>query len=44
MYAGSKALFYALSRSALLKRVASKYGLANACRLILNSNEFMFVN
>lgn len=28
MYAGSKALFYALSRSALLKRLASKYGLA----------------
>ena len=23
---------------------ASKYGLANACRVILNSNEFMFVN
>jgi proline dehydrogenase len=30
MYAGSKAFFYALSRSALLKRVASKYGLATA--------------
>jgi proline dehydrogenase len=28
MYAGSKAFFYALSRSALLKRIASKYGLA----------------
>jgi proline dehydrogenase len=28
MYAGSKAFFYALSRSALLKRVASRYGLA----------------
>ena len=28
MYAGSKAFFYALSRSALLKRLASKYGLA----------------
>jgi proline dehydrogenase len=28
MYAGSKALFYALSRSALLKRLASKYGMA----------------
>jgi proline dehydrogenase len=28
MYSGSKAFFYALSRSALLKRVASKYGLA----------------
>lgn len=30
MYAGSKAFFYALSRSALLKRVASKYGLATS--------------
>ena len=28
MYAGSKAFFYALSRSALLKRLASKYGMA----------------
>lgn len=28
IYAGSKALFYALSRSALLKRLASKYGMA----------------
>jgi proline dehydrogenase len=28
MYAGSKAIFYALSRSALLKRLASKYGMA----------------
>ena len=28
MYAGSKALFYALSRSAKLKRLASKYGMA----------------
>jgi proline dehydrogenase len=28
MYAGSKAFFYALSRSAMLKRAASKYGLA----------------
>ncbi|MBM3817544.1 MAG: proline dehydrogenase [Acidimicrobiia bacterium] len=28
MYAGSKALFYALSRSALLKRLASTYGMA----------------
>jgi proline dehydrogenase len=30
MYAGSKAFFYALSRSALLKRVASHYGLATS--------------
>ena len=30
MYAGSKAFFYALSRSAMLKRVASKYGLATS--------------
>ena len=30
MYGGSKAFFYALSRSALLKRVASKYGLATS--------------
>src|SRR5918994_3992536 len=28
MYAGSKALFFALSRSATLKRLASKYGMA----------------
>ncbi len=28
MYGGSKALFYALSRSAMLKRLASKYGMA----------------
>ena len=28
MYAGAKGVFYALSRSALLKRLASKYGLA----------------
>jgi len=28
MYAGSKAFFHALSRSALLKRLASRYGLA----------------
>jgi proline dehydrogenase len=28
MYSGSKALFYALSRSAVLKRLASKYGMA----------------
>ncbi|MGH9256971.1 MAG: proline dehydrogenase family protein [Vicinamibacterales bacterium] len=28
MYGGSKAFFYALSRSALLKRLASRYGLA----------------
>ncbi|PYR78458.1 MAG: proline dehydrogenase [Acidobacteria bacterium] len=27
MYAGAKAMFYALSRSALLKRLASKYGM-----------------
>ena len=27
MYAGAKALFYALSRSATLKRLASKYGM-----------------
>jgi proline dehydrogenase len=30
MYAGSKALFYALSRSALLKTLASKYGMATS--------------
>ena len=30
MYGGSKALFYALSRSAMLKRLASKYGMATA--------------
>jgi len=28
MYGGSKALFYALSRSAMLKRLASRYGMA----------------
>ena len=28
MYAGSKAFFYALSRSAVLKRLASRHGLA----------------
>src|SRR5687768_13416749 len=28
MYAGAKALFYALSRSATLKRLASTYGMA----------------
>ena len=28
MYAGSKAFFYALSRSTILKRFASRYGLA----------------
>lgn len=28
MYAGAKALFYALSRSAFLKRLASRYGMA----------------
>ena len=30
MYSGSKAFFYALSRSAALKRLASKYGMASA--------------
>jgi proline dehydrogenase len=30
MYAGSKAFFYALSRSTALKRLASRYGLATA--------------
>ncbi len=30
MYAGSKALFFALSRSTALKRLASKYGMATA--------------
>jgi proline dehydrogenase len=30
MYAGSKAFFYTLSRSALLKRLASRYGLATS--------------
>jgi proline dehydrogenase len=29
IYAGSKALFYALSRSSLLKRLASRYGMAS---------------
>ncbi len=29
MYAGSKALFFALSRSAVLKRMASRYGMAS---------------
>src|SRR3954463_4885799 len=29
MYAGAKALFYALSRSASLKRLASRYGMAH---------------
>ena len=29
MYAGAKALFYTLSRSDLLKRLASKYGMAH---------------
>ena len=28
MYSGSKAMFYALSRSAMLKRLASRYGMA----------------
>jgi hypothetical protein len=27
-----------------LSAYANKHGLANACRLVLNSNEFMFVN
>jgi hypothetical protein len=27
MYAGAKAVFYSLSRSATLKRLASKYGM-----------------
>ena len=30
--------------SAKLAAYAAKHGLANACRLILNSNEFMFVD
>ena len=30
MYAGSKALFYALSRSTILKRLASRYGMATS--------------
>jgi hypothetical protein len=30
--------------SALLAEYVRKHGLANACRVILNSNEFMFVN
>jgi proline dehydrogenase len=30
MYAGSKAFFYALSRSAMLKRLASRYGLTTS--------------
>ena len=29
MYGGSKALFFALSRSTVLKRLASKYGMAS---------------
>jgi hypothetical protein len=29
---------------AALAEYAAKYGLANACRVLLNSNEFMFVN
>src|SRR5687767_6157614 len=29
MYAGSKALFFALSRSTVLKRLASRYGMAS---------------
>jgi hypothetical protein len=27
-----------------LRRYASRHGMANLCRLILNSNEFIFVN
>jgi proline dehydrogenase len=42
MYAGSKAFFYALSRSTRLKRLASKYGLATptsfASRFIAGEN------
>jgi hypothetical protein len=30
--------------SAALAAYAKKHGLANACRLILNSNEFMFLD
>jgi hypothetical protein len=30
--------------SKLVTRYAAKYGLANACRVLLNSNELMFVN
>jgi hypothetical protein len=30
--------------TALLSAYAAKHGLANACRMVLNSNEFMFVN
>ena len=30
MYAGAKAVFYALSRSATLKRLASKYGMRSS--------------
>ena len=32
------------SESTALSAFAERHGLANACRLILNSNEFMFVN
>jgi hypothetical protein len=28
----------------MLAEYAQKYGMANVCRLILNSNEFVFVN
>jgi hypothetical protein len=28
----------------IVKKYAARHGLANACRMILNSNEFMFVN
>jgi hypothetical protein len=27
-----------------LVEYASKHGMANACRMVLNSNEFMFLN
>jgi hypothetical protein len=30
MYAGAKAFFYALSRNTILKRFASRYGLATS--------------
>jgi hypothetical protein len=34
----------ASSELKMLEAYASKHGLANACRIVLNSNEFMFVN
>ena len=34
----------AASEARALKTYAARHGLANTCRLILNSNEFMFVN